>query len=236
MTFIICKATEDSISGTLKLKVSTSDGKVQLHCLNQGFDDHYLEIDPDTHFEQWGGANIYFGRFGDFVYATDIHENREKDAFIRTQYACNGPIATLGWGKNKRELAIVSFIPVESELEVHTEEPVLRSALCIEKYIPEFAENRLRYINARRRALEATSPIDAIADLEKQVDLLSILVFKLIEASPGLAPNWYDEFKRVVETNSSSIFKTFAATIGDIELTKSHIRQIQMRYFVEKNS
>lgn len=234
MLHIISKAATEVAQNLPALEITQSDGGVvQLRCLNQGFDDKVFEIDPNQHFKVWGGANIYFG---DFVYADDIHENREKDAFIRTQYVCAGAVATLGWGATKDDVAIVSFIPVKSELEVHVEEPTVRSIVCIDKHLPNFAKNRLRYVNARRRALEATSPIDAIADLEKQVDLLSILVFKLIETSSGLIPNWYEDFKTVVEANSSSAFKTFAATIDDIELTKSQIRQIQVRYFMEKNS
>ena len=187
-------------------------------------------------FKPFSGAGIYWSQYGEFIYVDDLYENRDKDAFMRYAYACHeGALLSVGWGETPDQLAVVSYTPTVCVGEFKSFPRNDRSANFIDEVIPGFAAARTKYVEARTKALRDIVPLDSIADLEKQVDMLSELVFLLADELPAeKRPVWLDRFKDVVSAKSSAAFKSAAQNIDDIEATKSKVRDIQVRYFTEK--
>lgn len=85
---------------------------------------------------------------------------------------------------------------------------------------------------AKRPLLARVNTIDTVAELEKQVDLLSTLVVALVDALPEAnRPAWYPAFKVMLASGSSTQFKSEEACIADVSGIKNSIRQLQSTYF-----
>lgn len=219
------------------LVVEVADGKVSLRRVSGEKSGEPTLVLPEKHFSPWSVTSVYCTSLNEIILANDVADTRDKDAFMRQSFSCSeGCIAEIGWGETPDDCAMVSFVPTKASGYLHFDRAD-RSANFINEVIPGFAERRLKYVDARRKALKDIVPLDSIAELEKQVDLLSSLVFLLVDKMPEAEkPIWYESFKGVVSTNSSTVFKTEAANIAEIEATKSKIRDIQVQYFTEKNA
>ncbi len=185
------------------------------------------DIDP------WG-RNLYFWSvYGDgFVKATDYENSRDYDAFMRVRYGCpEGPIIVAARG-GSNELAIVSTVPT------HTGQPYLThgygpSIDAVELAIPGYkATPRARANKAKRELLEQVNPINMLAEQEKQIDLLSLLVLELAEKQPeSEQPGWLPAFREMVEQHASTQFKGAASALNDVAARKAQMREIQRAYF-----
>lgn len=219
------------------LVVEVADGKVSLRRVNGEKSGEPTLVLPEKHFSPWSVTSVYCTSFDEIILVNDVADTRDKDAFMRQSFSCSeGCIAEIGWGETPDDCAMVSFVPTKASEPLHFDRAD-RSANFIDEAIPGFAAKRLKYVDARRKALRDIVPLDSIAELEKQVDLLSTLVFTLADKLPEAErPAWYEAFKGVVSANSSTAFKASALNIADIEATKSKIRKIQVQYFTEKNA
>jgi hypothetical protein len=86
---------------------------------------------------------------------------------------------------------------------------------------------------AKRTLLAQVKPEDSIAALEKQLDLLSTLLFKVINGEP--VPVWAAMLKTAVEANSSTVQSGQAGAIEDLARHKAGIRALQATYFQNRN-
>lgn len=80
---------------------------------------------------------------------------------------------------------------------------------------------------AKRAALAHLKPLDSIAELEKQVDLLSEIVFRLIAGEP--LPEWLSNLQDSIRQHSS--VRDASKALLDITSHKSTVRAIQQSYF-----
>lgn len=213
----------------------TTDGRVMLQVRNGDYTSPAFYIDPKIHFQQWRQAVIYWSDFGEFVHSDDSIESRDTDAFMRSHYAARGSRIAIGWGETKDDLAVVLFEPTLFDGEAVIPDRHARVPDLIDEVIPGFAQHCLVYINARRELLRTIRPLDSVGDLEKQVDMLSSLVFALMEYAPAEAvPPWFGKFREAVEDNSSTAFKTAVENISEISDSKNSIRSTQEQYFATK--
>lgn len=216
--------------------VEQADGVVTLRRENTPYRDQPLTIDPTIRFEPWKLHVIYWGA-GQFHYVTDHAESRDKEAFMRQHFGCTeGIVAEVGWGATPDECAVLTFRPTYYEGEYHRFQRHDRSANFIDEVIPGFAARRIGYTNARRAALNAVRPHDSLAELEKQVDLLTDLVLRLVDKAlpKSERPSWHAQFKAVFAQTDSTQFKCAADNIDAIAETKGRLRQMQKEYFANR--
>lgn len=220
------------------VEIVTDGDKVHLRRINAGFDNVVFTIDPALHFKPWQGAAIYWSALGEFIYCDDLYESRDKDAYIRYSFACHeGYILSVGWGETPDDLAVISFRAARYDGDYKRFNRTDMAQNFVDEVIPGFAARRLKYVEARRNALTKITPLDSISELEKQVDLLSTMVFDLVSRLPEQdKPVWFEAYRSAVNDNASTKFKSVAQNIADIAETKGKIREIQSDYFTKKNS
>lgn len=225
----------DEYSGRVVSVEVLPSGLVALKAIDGDFTSPVFYINPDIHFQKWRTAVIYWSEYGEFVFSADSIESRDTDAFMRNHYAARGTRIAVGWGETKGDVAVVTFEPTLFDGEAITPDRRARAPDLIDSVIPGFAKHCRSYIDARRDLLREIRPLDSIGDLEKQVDMLSALVFSLIRfAPPEAVPPWFLPFQQAVEESASTAFKTSMENIAEISKSKRHIRSTQEQYFSNK--
>lgn len=92
-------------------------------------------------------------------------------------------------------------------------------------------EKLVRKNKLKREALANISLSDSVAELEKQLDMLTAMVAALVTGSQQ--PTWSQQFLDVVSANTSAI--QIDAALADIQAQKQKIRAIQLDYFVKRS-
>lgn len=219
------------------VEIVAADGRVRFHRERDG-KRATLTLNPDLHFKPWAIGSIYYSAYGEFHYVDDLAENRDKDAFMRSQYACReGVLIEVGWGATPADCAVVSFVETLYEgTDALSIDRVDRTAGLVNDVIPGFAAQRLSYANARRELLKRISPLDSIGELEKQVDLLTGLVLQLMrqKSAKAGAPAWLAEFEKAIEQTSSVKGMTPEESIAAIKATKGNLREALASYHLNK--
>lgn len=87
---------------------------------------------------------------------------------------------------------------------------------------------------AKRELLSKINTGDALAALEKQLDLMTGLVVQLA-ASLAAPPDWLDPLKAVLAQNASTQYKSDAQNIVEIGVQKKQLRALQAQYFAARS-
>ncbi len=106
-----------------------------------------------------------------------------------------------------------------------------RPRLWLAEQVGTFSELVIRN-KAKRKLLAQIKLEDSIAALEKQIDLLSAVVFALMKGEP--APAWADELKQAIEANSSTDHGGATGSIAGVAAHKAGIRALQAQYFASR--
>lgn len=186
----------------------------------------------------WGRHVYYWDFLGKgFVLAKNYDESRDYDSFMRSRFGCpEGPVLVVARG-GANELAIVSLVPTRTDLPYTA--PGYGGVLhAIDAVIPGYINSPLaKTVLAKIDLLESVSPIDMLAEQEKQIDLLSMLVIDLAEQRPvSERPAWLSSFKAMVEQHNSLQFKGAPNCISDVTDRKSAMRALQAEYFLRRDN
>jgi hypothetical protein len=85
---------------------------------------------------------------------------------------------------------------------------------------------------AKRKALAHLNPMDSIAALEQQLDMLSQVVFTLVQGQP--LPPWAAALAESIKRHSS--VRDDAQGLASIATHKARVRALQATYFTERGS
>lgn len=188
--------------------------------------------------QPWACKYFYWSFTGHgFIESEDFSESRDADSFMRSRYGCTeGPVLVVARGGSD-ELALVVTQPAHTDLPFVQYDKFGPSIDAVDTVIPGFASSdRARANKAKRDLLGQINPVSVLAEQEKQIDLLSMLVIALAEKQPeDERPEWLPQFKAVIEQGSSLQFKGPAKAIEDIAERKAHIRALQEQYFKAKS-
>lgn len=206
--------------GVTLLKASLASGKTTS-----------FKLSLKDRFVPWSGALIYWSALGEFIYVTDIVSNPYREVMLRAQQS-GSPVVEIGWGETAQDLVIVSFVPTIYAGEAKNFPYVGRAIDFIDAVMPGFADRRKPLIDARKALLSRMNPFDNLADLEKQVDLLSHLVIAMAKVIPEYElPSWFGQLESIMDKQSSLQFKTVEENLGNIDRTKTSIRESQRTFF-----
>jgi len=201
--------------------------------INAGSDDAELRVMP-TDIEPWGRKVYFWSFYGTgFVEGVGYEDSRDYDALMRSRFGCaEGPVLVVARGGGE-ELVLVVSQPANTDLPFVRYDKFGPSIDAVDTVIPGFAKSARALANkAKRDLLGQINPISILAEQEKQIDLLSLLVIALAEKQPeDERPEWLPQFKAVIEQGSSLQFKGPARAIEDIAERKAHIRALQAQYF-----
>ena len=81
----------------------------------------------------------------------------------------------------------------------------------------------------KRKLLSKLNPLDSLAALENQVDLLTSILIRLINGDP--MPPWVKEFIKTMQQNSSMMGRTPDQIVSIVSDEKSKVRNLQKEYF-----
>lgn len=85
---------------------------------------------------------------------------------------------------------------------------------------------------AKRKLLAHVKPEDSIAALEKQVDLLTLVIAELVANRP--VPEWFPLLENTVNLKGSNTVKNAAESIEEININKTEVRSLQSEYFTAR--
>lgn len=186
--------------------------------------------------EPWDRKLFYWSAYGDgFIEAANYEDSRDYDAFMKARFGCPEGVTFVAARGGNDELAIVTFVPTYTELpyKLHGYGPSIEA---VELVIPGYLNSQRAKTNkAKRDLLERINPMAVMAEMEKQIDLLSALVISLAEKQPeDEQPEWLPRLKEVVEQQGSTQFKGALGSLEDILERKQSLRNIQRDYFQQR--
>jgi len=89
---------------------------------------------------------------------------------------------------------------------------------------------------AKIELLRKINPLDSLASLEKQVDLLSALVIQLAGLVPGHeAIGLVEQVQHIIDDASANAGKTDEQTVASVMSFKTSLRQAQADYFATRD-
>lgn len=216
--------------------VEAQGATYKLSRLNAGNDTVTLSLDASM-VEPWGRKLYYWSFYGDgFIEATGYEETRDYDGFVKSRYGCaDGPVLIAARGGND-EFVLLVAAPFHTDLEYTQFFGFGPSINAIDSAIPGYAASQRAVANkAKRDLLLDVNPINMLAEQEKQIDLLSLLVIDLAEKQPeGERPVWLPAFKNMLEQYSSTQFKGEDGSLADVVNRKAAMRELQRTYFAKR--
>lgn len=94
----------------------------------------------------------------------------------------------------------------------------------------------VKKIKAKRQLLSGLTPTDSLSALEKQVDLLTMLVLSLARKQPTAEqPAWLDELETVFNNTSSVQEDALEKAVTSMGEYKARIRALQEEYFKNRS-
>ena len=198
-------------------------------------------LTPDQINQSWpGGLALLYSPTHSFVVTENdkiIDDPGHLPYLQNVLHAEPGYIASIVPNEEGSECVVVLYSPVKFDGEFDISYGHAKTATVVEKYFPGYAAQRLAWRDAKSALVKRISPLDAIADAEKQIDLLSMLVISLAEKQPeDERPEWLPQFKAAVEQGSSLQFKGADKAIADVAERKAQIRALQGQYFKAKQA
>lgn len=186
----------------------------------------------------WDRKLYYWSYYGDgFVSPVNYEDSRDEQAFMQSRFGVRDVSFVAARGGND-ELVIVTRSPTKTSLtysQYSQHGPVIEA---IDSAIPGYkTSQRARANKAKRDLLAMVNPMDMLAEQEKQLDLVSMLVVDLAERLPEAdRPIWLASFKSMLQQQNSTQYKGSAGCISDILERKTFIRGLQSAYFAERDA
>lgn len=213
--------------------IQTADGYT-VHKRNSSSGPSITVVPSDI--QPWGRKFFYWGHFGDgFVSPPHYDGSRDAESFLKSRFGVAELDFAVARGGNN-ELVIVTFTPTAATAPYSQYSQHGSTIDVVASVLPGYGTTQqVAAVKAKRNLLLHVNPMDILAEQEKQLDLLSALVFDLVQRLPEAdRPAWFASFKSVVEQHSAVQFKGAAGCISDIQARKSSVRSLQSYYFAER--
>lgn len=216
--------------------IHKDDVSLIIERLNAG-DGAVLRLSVDD-IQPWEYKYFYWSfTKGGFLEADDFANSRDGDAFMRSHRGCQeGAVLTVARGETDEIFVVVSQ-PMHTDLPFNVHDKFGSSTSILGEIIPGFLDGPfMRSVIAKNDLIARVNPMSMLAEQEKQIDLLSMLVISLAEKQPeDERPDWLPQFKAMLEQSSSLQFKGPDKAIEGIADRKAHIRSLQEQYYKTKS-
>lgn len=174
-------------------------------------------------FRPWSMVRVYGSRIGGPFVNREVHQSRDWVAAHGEIVGLDPkPFATVAWGETPADLVIIAWRTVFTALPWETTRTVSSEFDKLESVLPGFHDNCATHLRAKGDLLKRLSPMDSLAEMEKQLDLLSQLVFCQVYGEP--IPEWARSFFAACFENTSTRAAGAAAAIDDIATHKAKVR------------
>ena len=182
-------------------------------------------------------AVYFWSHFGlGLVEANDYDSSRDSSAFYMYKYGCpEGPIIAVA---RRGDVAVLVCGPTcHAKSDFVIRQVPGPSIKLVDEFIPGFsATARAKKSRAKMELIRQVNPLDSLSALEKQVDLLTMLVLSLARKQPAAEqPAWLDELETVFNDTSSVQEDALEKAVASMGEYKSLLRALQDVYFKAKN-
>ena len=223
------KLIECKNSGPRKIRVKITDGMLEFDLYNHAtIASHAVKLD-DLNDNQ--SITIKFSNtYREFVQYPNEFNSRDTRTFYENYYQIASDFSIIV-AKHSEDIVILVYGNIGENLtgsEIITEYGMWLDIM--QKHLPLYAESYRKKKDAKVNLMRQVSPLDSISYLEKQVDILSMLVLMLIE---NKEPDWLPLFQTVLSETTSVSETNIDAMIEKLYTEKIRIRELQTKYFNE---
>ena len=221
------KLIECKNSGPRKIRVKITDGILEFDLYNHvTIASHTVKLDDlnDNQSVTIKLSNTY----REFVQYPNIFNSRDTRTFYENYYQIASDFSIIV-AKHSEDIVILVYGNIGENLtdsEIITEYGMWLDIM--QKHLPLYAESYRKKKDAKVNLMRQVSPLDSISYLEKQVDILSMLVLMLIE---NKEPEWLPLFQTVLSETTSVSDTTIDKMIEKLYTEKMRIRDLQSVYF-----
>lgn len=210
-------------------------GSVKLTRKNTGHN-HSIKLSIEN-LNPFTAQTIYWSAERGFIVAANLTSSRDSDAFYRFYCGCfEGALVSFARGGQDNCALVLYGATLIDGLDVENVNEIMRTSVLLDKFLPGYLNVTRKALDAKITLMEGLSPLDSLSSLEKQVDLLTILVLSLARKQPpSEQPAWLDELEEVFSGTSSVDESDLEAAVKSMSVYKAHIRALQNQYFKDRN-
>lgn len=202
-------------------------------------------IDLKSLFSQFTRFAIFLDKKDSFskVFSMEDYLN-SRDGFnvISEFYDLTNKSIVIYFNEVVNEFILISYLPtIIQPTYIHRDKVEFPSEIISELY-PAYAK-KMAVRSVRREMLEQVDPNNSLAYIEAQLDLLSTVVFSILDSvDQGIVDKvctknpFLPSYRQIINNNHLSKVKTIEKCLGEIEATKSVIRNLQSQYYSAKEN
>jgi hypothetical protein len=197
-----------------------------------------LVLSPAKFFKEWTTGLLYLSPKMGFFYEENLAETRDQVAVLQGLFDVqSAPAIQVTWGATEEECAIVVNQPCFCTEPIITPSANAKWRDVLEFMLPGYTDNYDRRRIAKMALLRKINPLDSLAELEKQVDLLTAIVLELMPRTVPEAerPAWWGRFISLATEYDSTAPKGRDAALDDVEAQKRRIRSLIATYYEDRN-
>lgn len=175
---------------------------------------------------------VYYSTTNGLLPVKNTYSSRDSGAFYRDYYNVQ-PSPTASFAKGQEALALVLYGPTLLDQWTPIQnlpEKNMPNAELLDVMLPGFASVYGRKQLAKAELMRHISPLDSLSALEKQVDMLTEIIYNNINNIPQ--PTWATELFARVNEYSSTSNRDPSEILNEITTTKSKLRALQQEYFL----
>lgn len=181
--------------------------------------------------EDYEVGSILYSPARGLMYTKNTYNSKDYMVFYKEHYGVvDNPSARLA--KSPMGVALVLYGPTAAgnwTPESNLPQKNMPNHELIDTLLPGFSEVYGKRISAKAALMLEISALDSLSALEKQVDMLTEIVYNNIN---GISqPDWAFELFRQVDTYSAAHTKPSSDILLEITSTKSKLRKLQKEYF-----
>ncbi|TCL76806.1 hypothetical protein EDC14_100188 [Hydrogenispora ethanolica] len=165
--------------------------------------------------------------------------SRDSDTMERSNYRISDgevPLAYLYFHEQPSEYLIICHIPVVPENYDQERSHFNAVSEYIMEKFPDY-KGKLNIIDAKRKLLCEIDPNESLSAIEAQLDLLSLMVFRIIETIPEPKKYFadFEDFRKTFDQTSVLTVKSMDKCLKEMTGIKKLIRTLQEEYYEKKD-
>lgn len=186
------------------------------------------------HFAPWSAGQVYYGGQGEAVWAPSVGDSRDQLAALIQHHRIEPkPFASIAWGETFQDVVVVTWRVAQTAIEdAVVSDSVGTLSDRVDTVLPGFKARYGVRTAAKAELVTQLNPLDSLAALEQQLDLLTEVVLAMPKAEmPAQLQPVLVRLEQILASHGAHRGRGLGQALDAIESHKAGLRQRQARYF-----